>query len=636
MWLKINEKMKHTLIFKKAIVWAGMMFLAMVAFPSQKIYACTPNLPPNGPDEDVDMSDEYCESDSATSSHGTAVYNCANYDELGGAWGCYWHTYTCDSSCAGGGGGECSCTGSYSCSKGDPPVTFNYNCTAQDSESACTGQAACNSTWELDGSCTWDCPDDGGGLSCTPVCNAPYCGQSNECPPGICSSSDAGVPGVPTGLNPVNEGIVPVIEGQQVTLSWWAADSLTDSYYLELYPAGTNCSTSGAYCDALAGLSYTFTPLQPSYYYRVRALNSTCSTEWGNWAGATFYVKGTISGQVRQDDSLKEAALYAHLVGGVCVPGADTGGGVQPPGSKVTVGTDYGNVNADGTYSLDSPLGLGKIAVLSIVDPWRCTCPISPDCTYSTSVPKSGLDYFVSRVKDAWWQVDEGNIHADGGSIRSSIPNTAILPFLITGKPGLASSNSGSVNIGSGTAINENLSNWQAQTKFKGSITKYGYFERILKDDPRAFTPWYGVQPGADGVYYYNGNMDTGGFWDITAEKIVILVKGNVTITEDIKVEPPGFLAIISSGNITIGNAVTNVEGVYLADGTISAGNSKEQLIAEGIFTGWGGFNLAGRDFDSLDNNIKPVIRFIYRPDLVRNAYKYLSKPKIFWQEVGV
>lgn len=644
MRLKIKGKMKYTFIFKKAIIWAGMMFLATMILSPQKIFATctsgTPWLECNHPAESC-VSD-----DPGPGAHGLAVYNCSsNYSGCIGIDSCYRHNYTCDeSNCQGGPVGECSCIGSYSCSKGDPPDTRNYNCIAYDSETECTGQAACISTWDLSGSCSWDCPDDGGGPSCTPSCSSPYCGQSNECPPGTCSSSDAGVPGVPTGLNPADGGTVTVNEGQQAKVSW-SASAKADSYYLELYPwdlllnAAPTCSTSGVYCDSLVGTSYSFTPAYPKYYYKVKALNNTCGVdEYSAWAGATFSVRGTISGIVRQDDSLKADALYAHLVGGVCVPGTDTGGGVKPgAGAKVTVGTDYGLVGGEGTYSLVSPLGSGKIAVLSIADPWRCTCPVSPDCTYSTSVPKSGLDFFVSRVKDAWWQVDEGNIHADGGIIRSRIPDTAILPFLITGKPGLASSNTGSVSIGSGTAINENLSNWQARTKFQGLKTNYGYFERILKDDPRASTPWYGGQPGAgSGVYYYNGNMDTNGSWSITAEKIVILVKGKVTITEDIKVEPPGFLAIISSGNITIADSVTNVEGVYVADGIISAGNSKEQLIAEGIFTGWGGFNLAGRDFDSLVNNIKPVIRFIYRPDLVRNAYNYLSKPKIFWQEVGV
>ena len=223
MWLKINEKMKHTFIFKKAIIWAGMIFLATMILSPQKIYAaCNAGLTQGhtaSPPEESCSNFWWKEG-----SIGRAVYYCANYAKLGGAWGCYWHWYTCDTYCAGGGGGGASPS---------PP-------------------------------------------SCTPVCNAPYCGQGDGCG-GTCSSSDAGVPGVPS-LNPVNGGTVTVSEGQQATVSW-SAPALADSYQLELYPAGTNCLTSGAYCSSLTGLTYSFLPLYPSYYYRVRALNSTCSTQ---------------------------------------------------------------------------------------------------------------------------------------------------------------------------------------------------------------------------------------------------------------------------------------------------------------------------------------------------------------------
>jgi len=121
---------------------------------------------------------------------------------------------------------------------------------------------------------------------------------------------------------------------------------------------------------------------------------------------------------------------------------------------------------------------------------------------------------------------------------------------------------------------------------------------------------------------------------NITNEIIVILVNGDVSIDYDISVAEGGFLAIISSGNITIGNEVTNVEGVYVADGIISSGTSESQLIGEGIFTGWLGIDLR-RDFNTIQNNTTPAEKFIYRPDLVRNVYHYLLKPKISWQEVA-
>jgi len=130
-----------------------------------------------------------------------------------------------------------------------------------------------------------------------------------------------------------------------------------------------------------------------------------------------------------------------------------------------------------------------------------------------------------------------------------------------------------------------------------------------------------------EGDYVTDGEISV-----VDGENMIILVNGEVTISANINVDPGGFLAIISSGNITIGNTVTNVEGVYVADGIIDSGTGTSQLIGEGIFTGWGGFNLQ-RDLP--DNSQLPAERFIYRPDLVRNVYHYLLKPKVSWQEVA-
>ena len=237
---------------------------------------------------------------------------------------------------------------------------------------------------------------------------------------------------------------------------------------------------------------------------------------------------------------------------------------------------------------------------------------------------------------NAWWQVDKGNVHADGGSINSSIPATATKPYLITGiQPGLVSY-SGSLSLGDldVTGISETSNDWQAKTSYQGNKTDYGYFKRILEDDLQAFAVWDGSQPGETGVYSAAGDISTSGVWNITTKKIVILADGNVTITGNINVDPDGFLAVISSGNITIGPAVTNVEGVYISDGVIDSGASASQLTGEGIFTGWLGIDLR-RDFNTIQNNTTPAERFIYRPDLVRNAYHYLLKPKVSWQEVA-
>ncbi len=192
--------------------------------------------------------------------------------------------------------------------------------------------------------------------------------------------------------------------------------------------------------------------------------------------------------------------------------------------------------------------------------------------------------------------------------------------------------------MGSATGVNQSGVDWKAQTIYQGLVTKYAYFKRILEDDPVAFKTFNGAKPSSgNGVYTYVGDISTSGDWIIYNPNVyVILVDGSVTINGNIDVRNAGgFLAIIASGNITIGDSVTNVEGVYIADGIINTGTSDQQLLAEGIFTAWGGFSLGNRDYGTVLNNTEPVIKFKFRPDLVLNAYKYLLKPRMTWAEVA-
>jgi len=187
----------------------------------------------------------------------------------------------------------------------------------------------------------------------------------------------------------------------------------------------------------------------------------------------------------------------------------------------------------------------------------------------------------------AWWQAVGGDVHADGGNLASAIPGTATKPYLIAGAPNGtsgAASSTGSLSLKQGT-VDEAGNDWRYTSKYHGLKTDYAYFKRILEDDPQGFAAWDGSQPGVSGVYTYDGDMAASGTWTVPAsDKIVILVNGNLTVSGNINVDPAGFLAMISSGDIKIDNAVNHVEGVYLADGTISTGVSSSQLTGEGMF----------------------------------------------------
>ncbi len=311
----------------------------------------------------------------------------------------------CYSNCTYSMGSYETCCNTSNCSTYGCVVGHSGSCCAR--ETTYCGDGSCNGS-ENCGSCPSDC-----GACCTPSCS-PACGQANGCG-GTCGTGDAGTPGTPA-LSPADGGAVSVTEGEQVTVSWSSA-ALADLYELELYPAGSDCADIAAHCLSQAGTTYSFDPLYPVYYYQVTALNNSCSaSEYGTAGSAVFTVNGIVSGQVKADNNDQ-----AVLVGGVCVLGGALG--VQPGlGSTVTVNTDSGAVDGSGNYSVATGVGSGLAGVLVVGDPasYRCTCPL--DCVYSTSSPKTGLDFFVSNYRPAWWQVEDGDVHSNGGNVSSNIP----------------------------------------------------------------------------------------------------------------------------------------------------------------------------------------------------------------------
>jgi hypothetical protein len=447
---------------------------------------------------------------------------------------------------------------------------------------------------------------------------------------------------------------------------------------LELYPAylrGTEepCEDDAAHCDSnMLALQYTFRYMPVEYYYRVRAIND-CGGDnpryEGEWAEATFTMMGPISGRVFWDRNNN-----AEMSGDRCVL---AGAGAMRPGegSQVVVDGSYSSEIRPppwftGGYSVeDVPLGPLPVVLVPGDSKYSCTCP--SNCSYINIIPPipisawSGLYFFVTDQEvtgEAWFQVEGGNLHANLGTVSSDIPSTcsgACAPYLITeddatGTTGLVSYTGADPTLGDFTLdnISEDDNDWHAQTSYQGLETKYNYFARILEDDPKGIGEWFGGEPAGDektGVYKGDGiSRISGGEWTIDDETaVVLLVPNDIVIDVNIDVAEGGFLAIISSGDITIGDEVTNVEGVYIADGVINTCESLEcgnisggetvadrQLVLEGIFAGWGGVGLR-RDFGTTDNNTNPAELFIYRPDLQVNAYKYLLRPHFTWVEVA-
>ncbi len=205
-----------------------------------------------------------------------------------------------------------------------------------------------------------------------------------------------------------------------------------------------------------------------------------------------------------------------------------------------------------------------------------------------------------------------------------------------------------SLGYGSNDAALASVSNRTFQTTYDGTQFTYEYFNN--KMGSLTSTAWAGggslpaYVDGGDGYMFLKANAQVtiSGLTLSAGEKYIILVNGTTTITGDIVVPNGAFLAFIVNGNITVDRSVTNLQGWYEADTTMSfsckdtvapAGCDQDdvQLDAQGSFAAWGGFGLS-RDMGA-GNNTAPSEKFTYRQDLADNMPEILKAPfKVYTQ----
>jgi len=241
---------------------------------------------------------------------------------------------------------------------------------------------------------------------------------------------------------------------------------------------------------------------------------------------------------------------------------------------------------------------------------------LSPSGSCSSSAP-------VSVEAQAWFQTQGGDIHAQG-SLSDKIPSTATNPNLsleLNNYPGIISHlPEGQVSFGDGFSSKSTAGNWVAPSEYQGK--PYGSFQFFKKKFAMQMIEenFDGGLPQADGVYYTKSSKTLSGNWTVPASRwLVILVEGDVTIPQDIKVNKGGFLAIASSGKITFSGSVSKAQGMFVAE-TIETGTSATTLAGEGIFAA-STFSL-GRDFNDARNQTTPAETFVARPDFIMSSYK--------------
>jgi len=373
------------------------------------------------------------------------------------------------------------------------------------------------------------------------------------------------------------------------------------------------------------------------------------------------------------------------------------------PSAISTVGTD--GVYTSGVFQ---PGGVGDAATVTlsgIPAGYSFVCPangIYPSVsTDSITADIENVHFFISQLKDPWWQTRSGLVYGQN-SVTSSLPYVAgsldptclasstCVPFLITGAIGDLAAEKLSAGIPmSSTGINGTQDydtehqNFTAAPHSDSNLAKEGYASLSRRFDLTTATtladtlnvvPTGATGQGSDGteVYIRTGNLTIApsATWNIAGNrKVVIFVDGNILVEANgtdplITVEPGSFFAVIATGNITfdadIGAPINpggtptitpQIEGVFVANGTltVNAYNTNDvyerMFIGAGSFVGWSGVDLqrdfaidisgGGANLSGTLNSYVPTDTFVFRPDFILNTPELMKRSTFNWREIN-
>lgn len=288
------------------------------------------------------------------------------------------------------------------------------------------------------------------------------------------------------------------------------------------------------------------------------------------------------------------------------------------------------SVYAPGTYSYDYTDLYNSGAAVSVK--FECQSPTAIVDEQGETVVK---DTGFWRIFDGWWQVTGGSIYAKSG-IRSYIPasvspasNQKLILADANGRTGMLSYGVPwtGAELGMNPSVGVSDTLWRIESLYDGLRFDYNYYSTRM--DVFDSTAWDGgnvIYTDIDNgyqIFKHTGDinpLDYGGTGPTGTQKVILLVDGNVNINSNVTVPDGAFLAIIASGDITFGSAVTDAQGWFVAE-TISvpsSGGVDVQFDGQGSFVGWTSINLA-RNM-GVTNNTAPAEKFTYRRDMFINA----------------
>ena len=223
-----------------------------------------------------------------------------------------------------------------------------------------------------------------------------------------------------------------------------------------------------------------------------------------------------------------------------------------------------------------------------------------------------------------WWQVVDGDVTTEEDII-SEVPSDNV--FIADGAGGFPGVPVYGTSLDTVSGGISSLS-WNANTlTSQPRIWEDAYFEALIPD-----------------AVVGNGDTYDGYEWNIISNptatlnttnfgnrKVIYFIDGNLNIDGNITLDNGvGFFVAFVSGNITINPNVTNIEGMYLTDGTFNTSGTIA-FNGRGSFVAYSGFNI-NRD---LVNDINPSEIFEFAPDQILLFPPNLMFKRTKWTEVA-
>lgn len=278
----------------------------------------------------------------------------------------------------------------------------------------------------------------------------------------------------------------------------------------------------------------------------------------------------------------------------------------------------------------------------------------------------SGIAIVNSSAQSAWFQVKDADVTA--GSLNTGVPSGQTFDLDGDGTyPGIPSYqtltdlNSGNLSsqnwIAKSTSANPKTFDYQAlSSQIPASTTINTIGSSSIGGSTLSSG---GTRDSATGYYWYkyNGNgssdLTLTSAANIGSRKVVLLVdSANFNINAPINVtDGVGFFMVLvgrtstnTKGNINIDSSIgystpqaspaPNLEGIYLADNTISDGSGSNQLSIRGsVVSAYSGVSLA-RDLVG-GNALYPAEFFEYAPDQILLYPPKLATRRLNWKEVA-